>query len=289
MLYGIGYQGSKNFIAKDIINFLPTGNRLVDLFGGGFAISHCALLSGKYKQVYYNELNPLLVQLISKAINGYYNKKNFSNNWVSREDFNAKKNLDGYIKYIWSFGNNGKDYLYGKDIEPYKQALHYAVIYEDYSFFAKLGLLIMPVSGKPLEKVKKIYHQIKVNSLRQLQSLQRLERLERLEINCGSYLDYEYKDGDVVYCDPPYQDTAGYNNTSFNHNQFYDWVNTRDYPVYFSSYPINDTRFIPVLELDKRQTFSPTNNSRCVVETVYWNGQGITPNKHLKPIQNKLF
>ena len=47
--YGIPYQGSKSAIAEDIIAALPSGNRLVDLFGGGFAISECALLSYKWK------------------------------------------------------------------------------------------------------------------------------------------------------------------------------------------------------------------------------------------------
>ncbi len=55
MRYGVGYQGSKNRIAKDIINILPSGERFVDLFGGGFAMSHCALLSNKYNKVLYNE------------------------------------------------------------------------------------------------------------------------------------------------------------------------------------------------------------------------------------------
>lgn len=70
MRYGITYQGSKNAIAEDIIRILPSGKRLVDLFGGGGAISHCAALSGKWQKVIYNEYNPLLVDLIKKAING---------------------------------------------------------------------------------------------------------------------------------------------------------------------------------------------------------------------------
>ena len=45
--YGLPYQGSKNQIAEDIIDFLPSGNRLVDLFGGGGSISHCASLSSE--------------------------------------------------------------------------------------------------------------------------------------------------------------------------------------------------------------------------------------------------
>ena len=45
--YGVPYQGNKSRIADIIINILPKGKRLVDLFGGGGAITHCALLSNK--------------------------------------------------------------------------------------------------------------------------------------------------------------------------------------------------------------------------------------------------
>lgn len=57
MPYGIGYVGSKSRIAKDILTALPAGRRLVDLFGGGFAITDCALreFPDKWKYFYYNE------------------------------------------------------------------------------------------------------------------------------------------------------------------------------------------------------------------------------------------
>ena len=38
--YGVPYQGNKSRIADRIISVLPSGNRLVDLFGGGGAITH---------------------------------------------------------------------------------------------------------------------------------------------------------------------------------------------------------------------------------------------------------
>lgn len=43
--FGIGYQGSKNRIANDIICSLPSGDRFVDLFAGGCSVTHCAMLS----------------------------------------------------------------------------------------------------------------------------------------------------------------------------------------------------------------------------------------------------
>ena len=57
--YGVPYRGSKNRIAEDIIALLPTGKRFVDLFAGGCAMTHCALLSDKWESVLSNDLYPL--------------------------------------------------------------------------------------------------------------------------------------------------------------------------------------------------------------------------------------
>ena len=85
--YGMPYMGNKSTIAEKIIELLPSGKRFVDLFGGGGAMSHCALLSGKYKTVYYNELNPLVVDLLKRAINGEFNYDRFKPEFITREMF----------------------------------------------------------------------------------------------------------------------------------------------------------------------------------------------------------
>lgn len=85
--YGIPYMGSKGKIAEDIISFLPKSENFYDLFGGGFSISHCALISKKWNNVFYNEINKDTVELVKKAINGDFNYCKFMPEWVSREDF----------------------------------------------------------------------------------------------------------------------------------------------------------------------------------------------------------
>ena len=59
----------------------------------------------------YNDINPLLPPLIDKAINGYFSSSDFKNEFITRDMFYELKEKDGYVKYIWSFGNNGNDYL----------------------------------------------------------------------------------------------------------------------------------------------------------------------------------
>ena len=63
------------------------------------------------------------------------------------------------------------------------------------------------------------------------------------------YTDYEFREGDVVYCDPPYRNTAGYCHTKehFDHGKFWDWVRTREYPVYVSEYSAPDD-FVSIFE-----------------------------------------
>ena len=70
--YGMPYKGSKNKIAENIIGFLPSAEWFYDLFGGGGAITHCALLSGKWKHVVYNEINPVVCKGFKMAIHGEF-------------------------------------------------------------------------------------------------------------------------------------------------------------------------------------------------------------------------
>lgn len=43
--WGITYRGSKSKIAEKLLAALPGGKRFVDLFGGGFAMSHAAIMN----------------------------------------------------------------------------------------------------------------------------------------------------------------------------------------------------------------------------------------------------
>lgn len=72
--------------------------------------------------------------------------------------------------------------------------------------------------------------------------LKNLEQQSELDIDFTSfdYKDYQHEDGDVVYCDPPYDGVRKYDGREFNHEEFWDWVRTRDYPVYVSEYSAPD-------------------------------------------------
>jgi hypothetical protein len=288
--YGIPYQGSKSNISDSIITFLPKGKRFVDLFGGGFAMTDCAMRSGKYESFLYNELNPLLPELIKKAINGDYNYDKFKPAFVGREEFDAKRKTDGYIAYIWSFGNNPeKRYMFAKDLEPKKKSLHNFVVFgikddfikthfDDIDKYVKgddiykrrilLGRYMkMKQAKRPFRELQQLE---RLERLQQLQQLERLQQLQQLEIACGSYLDYKYQEGDIVYCDPPYEGTAEYAG-GFDSKQFYDWVMSRPYQVWFSSYQISDKRPRMVWAKGKSNLMAGASGQKQNYECIYTN------------------
>ena len=193
MNFGMPYQGSKNKLAKDIIEQMPPAEHFYDLFGGGGAITHCAVLSGKYKYVHYNEINPLVVKGFEMAINGEFNNEN---RWISREEFYRLKDTDPYVAICFSFGNNLVDYLYGKDVEPIKKALYYSRVFSDDSLIEEQGGLV---------------------------TLERLKRLRQLQITNVSYDEVPLQSNSVIYCDIPYKNTKKYCHNEFDYDKFYEW------------------------------------------------------------------
>ena len=300
------YMGSKSSVAGKIIESLPSADSFVDLFGGGGAITHAAVLSGKYKNVYYNEIDPLVVDLFKRAINGDFNYDKFKPEFITRDRFFAEKDKDGYISVVWSFGNNKeKGYLFGKDIEKEKCALHNVVIFGEFSDLAKelLGVDKVPTYlktilakrlwvkgvikkrlitrvGEQLEQLQRLQQleQLqrleRLQQLEQLERLQQLERLEPLNFSCLDYKNFPLIGGDVIYyCDPPYKGTERYS-SQIDHDHFFNFAAELPYPCYVSEYDLKDNRFVEFLSVVKRQTLSATNNSKKNFEKVYVNKVG---------------
>ena len=137
MNYGLPYMGSKNRIAQALIDVMPKAHTFVDLFAGGCAVTHAAMLSGKYSAFIANDIDGAMPQLFLDAINGKFKDEN---RWITREDFERMKKDDAYIRSVWSFGNNGVTYMYSKEVEPWKKALHYARFFGDFSLLREFGI-----------------------------------------------------------------------------------------------------------------------------------------------------
>lgn len=194
MKYGLPYKGSKNKLAERIVRLLPKRTHLVDLFCGGCAVSHAALLMGKYEHIHINDINWMCPTLFIDALNGKYNDET---RWISREDFFRLKDTDPYVAVVWSFGNNLRDYLYSKEIEPLKKAIHYAMFFSDYSLGKELGHDLSFID--PIQDLQKRYLAVKhyFNKLGhfqrqsfeggQNQRMQSIEALERLNTNLQNW------------------------------------------------------------------------------------------------------
>ena len=128
MNYGLPYKGSKNRIAKKILEVLPAAPMLYDVFCGGCAITHAAMLSGKYSRVVANDINGMIPHAFETALKGGFRNED---RWISRDNFQKLYKTDPYVAICFSFGNNLRWYCYARELEPYKRALHYAIFWKD--------------------------------------------------------------------------------------------------------------------------------------------------------------
>ena len=305
----IPYLGSKRDLAGKIYQVIknrhPESKILVDLFCGGFAISEYFYKNGW--QVIANDKNKHVIALLQKVIFDGLDEKEVTK-FVPRETFfevlnNHDKYDDwyvGFVQCVWSFGNNQRGYLFGKDVEPYKKAGHELVINKDATFIKKLvkdipqkyidGILQQENWHKRRMALNKVTRKLKTRifELQQLQQLEQLERLERLqqlerlerlqqlqqlELKSLDYKKIKTPKNAVVYCDPPYKGTAEYKEYGFNHIEFWEWVRNKSkvHPVYISEYKAPDD-FIKVLEFSRNSTLPGGNNKNQPNECLFIHG-----------------
>lgn len=247
MRYGLPYRGSKSTIAEWVVDHLPSSSTLVDLFAGGCAITHAALLSGKYERIIANDLGDA-PQVFMDAVSGEYA------GYVTvpdREEFHAKKETDPAIALLYSFGNNRSDYLWGEKLEGVKVAasrmLTLPSVHERRmaykEFIRALVDYGIPDKPRPLIDLQVLQRLEGLEGLEGLERLQVLQGLERLQGQLTiSRLDYRLiappKDS-VVYADPPYRNTGqdGYKlEGAFDYEAFDAWLQEIDHPVIVSEY-----------------------------------------------------
>ena len=177
--YGLPYKGSKSKLAERIVGIFPRATHFYDLFSGGCAISHCALLRNKFEHIHINDINPMMPEAFIKALNGDFENET---RWISRDDFFKLKDTDPYVAICFSFGNDLKTYCYSKEIEPMKKALHYAVFFNSYDLSDELiGVDLRPIQkcATRQEKYLMAKRLIKTSlSLSMLESYQRLRRIQ---------------------------------------------------------------------------------------------------------------
>ena len=75
----------------------------------------------------------------------------------------------------------------------------------------------------------------------------------------------------IIYCDPPYENTGKYQESRFKKEEFLEWLDGLNIPVFISEYTMPE-RYKLVHSISMRSTLSATNNNKEVQENLYWNG-----------------
>ena len=84
-----------------------------------------------------------------------------------------------------------------------------------------------------LQSLQSLQSLQRLQSLQSLQSLESLQRLQRLQ---KSYDDIYIEKNSVIYCDPPYNNTAQYVTGDFDTNAFFEWCRKQKELVIVSEY-----------------------------------------------------
>lgn len=305
--YGIPYMGSKQKLVDKIIPFIlnrhPDVTDFYDLFGGGGSVSLYAVRKYAKLHVHYNELSTAIGGLMQHLKDGGDIPMSFVKRAEFERDYTGSDWYAGLLQTCWTFGNNQKSYLYGVPIQDFKEALSELVMTGkgDIKYLEQFtNDFVLKEYGQQVDTRiflnTKRYHtpyQRRIVLARQIPmigALQHLARLERLihiqnmpgindlDITAGvGYADVPIGGGRViVYCDPPYENTAEYREGAFNSQAFYDWAATRPYPVYISSYKVSDDRLKLVKAVNTRSLLASAYTAEATYnyENLYWNGQG---------------
>ena len=130
------YMGSKSKIARWVVERLPEGDTLYDVFCGGCAITDYAMRARKYRSYVVNDITNIGF-VFKKALDGGFRNET---RWIDRKTY--FENLeDPYVYLCFSFGNNPIcGYAYSVEIEPWKKALHWCYVFNDSSLMHEYGV-----------------------------------------------------------------------------------------------------------------------------------------------------
>ena len=115
MNYGIPYMGSKNKIAKWVLEQMPSADNFYDLFCGGCAVTHCAIEQRKFKNYFINDIKGEMPKAFLFGLHGGFKDED---RWISHDEFDELKGKgDVYVDTCFSFGSNWKKgYAYSRRI-----------------------------------------------------------------------------------------------------------------------------------------------------------------------------
>lgn len=264
--YGLPYKGSKSRIAEWVVSVLPENETLVDLFAGGCAITHCAMLSGEFKRVIANDISDA-PEVFADAVNGKIDVSGFP---LTREQF--KSSTGTLARLVYSYGNDQRSYIYGAEREDVciaaERMMYGATVadrYAAYKVFIRALSSHLQCGGKVGRNVSELQA---VERVTRVQDIHGTCRAAELETSRCDYRDFVVPANATVYADPPYNGTTiSQYGGGFDYDAFEDWLAEVDFPVFVSEYTCPKG----CVEIAKRDSISLADhsNSKRVVESLF--------------------
>lgn len=229
------YSGSKARFQKDLSPILSENlngeNEFVDAFGGGMNLV-CAI---DYNKKVAIDCNRYVIALWNRIKSG---DVSFIPQCLDEEEYYDVKSSymsqdgrydDAYIGYVATACSFGGGWWNGyAHFNPKKNEDH----------------------------IKEAYNGI-------MRQIDKFKYLKDTQFICCSYSDYAYKPNSVIYNDPPYADTKGYE-SDFDHFAFWNWVEKMSndgHHVYTSEYTCpTDGRFECIWRKQKSDGMGTTRN-----------------------------
>ena len=287
MNYGMPYKGSKNVIAPQLVEQMPAGGTFYDLFCGGCAVTHAAILSGKFERFVINDNFSVAVKGFVRAISGGFADEQ---RWIGRQAFHRLKDTDPYAALCFSFAYNCYSYMYNEKVEDIKHAFFDAVMSGDLSYyeanlFGAGDMAEMHAVMDPIPLTERVHRRSVLSKFlrrkldfldngsvrawsdcpRNLLGLERLQALgtlgkSRAVMLTGYTTDYQdvvIEGPGVIYCDIPYLGQDPYRNKPFDYVRFYEWCEKQTLPVFISSVEMPVRRLAEVFRVGKQNNMYP--------------------------------
>ncbi|WP_028124744.1 DNA adenine methylase [Eremococcus coleocola] len=300
---------SKKIIEVIKQNFDLKDKKVYDIFGGGGAITAECLINGI--PVHYNDLDSTAVGMFTKVLYSdkeYLKTLIISREDFFKLRDKENKTIDDELKLLVnSFGNNRKNYLHNEAISDIKYNLAKDIIdnhdvfngYIQTYTYKKAFADYKSKDSKRVQQLECLGQLQRVQQLECLGQLQRVPQLERLEqlkklqqlsqtessgnrpyrfgnsilsISTEPYQYFSDLTNQIIYLDPPYENTRHNYKVALNYSDFYDWCvkTAKDNIVLLSSYEISDNRFECVFEFKKaRPTFQSGTGSGGKYEKLF--------------------
>lgn len=196
------YVGSKARFRKEILEIVLSGRKsqqyYVEPFAGGMNV-----ISEVNGLRIANDINPYLISMWKELASGWVPKK------ITKDIYlDVKNNVEKYPPYFVGWVGFNCSYS-GKWFDGY--------------------------AGETETKSGKIrdYQQEAINNV-----LKQVVKMKGVLLQIGLYSEIVLPQNSIIYCDPPYAGTTGYN-CYFDHEVFWDWVRKTDeigHTVFVSEY-----------------------------------------------------